>query len=79
MVEKEKALSYEEQKERKKLTNQLSKVERQISDLEKEIAQMNTQIQNTPTPELMEQYGNKKKQLDNLMEEWEKISLMINN
>ena len=79
VVEKEKALSYEEQKERKKLTNQLSKVERQISDLEKEIAQMNTQIQNTPTPELMEQYGNKKKQLDNLMEEWEKISLMINN
>jgi len=79
VVEKEKALSYEEQKERKKLTNQLSKVERQISDLEKEIAQMNTQIQNTPTPELMEQYGSKKKQLDNLMEEWEKISLMINN
>ena len=79
VVEKEKALSYEEQKERKKLSNQLSKVERQISDLEKEIAQMNTQIQNTPTPELMEQYGNKKKQLDNLMEEWEKISLMINN
>ena len=78
VVEKEKALSYEEQKERKKLSNQLSKVERQISDLEKEIAQMNTQIQNTPTPELMEQYGNKKKQLDNLMEEWEKISLMIN-
>ena len=79
VVEKEKTLSYEEQKERKKLSNQLSKVERQISDLEKEIAQMNTQIQNTPTPELMEQYGNKKKQLDNLMEEWEKISLMINN
>ena len=79
MIEKEKALSYEEQKERKKLTNQLSKVERQISDLEKEIAQMNTQIQNTPTPELMEKYGNKKKQLDNLMEEWEKISLMIND
>ena len=79
VIEKEKALSYEEQKERKKLTNQLSKVERQISDLEKEIVQMNTQIQNTPTPELMEQYGNKKKQLDNLMEEWEKISLMINN
>ena len=79
VVEKEKALSYEEQKERKKLTNQLSKVERQISDLEKEIARMNTQIQNTHTPELMEQYGNKKKQLDNLMEEWEKISLMINN
>ena len=79
MVEKEKALSYEEQKERKKLSNQLSKVERQISDLEKKSPQMNTQIQNTPTPELMEQYGNKKKQLDNLMEEWEKISLMINN
>ena len=79
MVEKEKALSYEEQKERKKLSNQLSKVERQISDLEKEIAQMNTQIQNTPTPELMEQYGNKKNELDALMEEWEKISLMIND
>ena len=40
---------------------------------------MKTQIKKTPTPELMEQYGNKKKQLDNLMEEWEKISLMINN
>ena len=77
MVEKEKTLSYEEQKERKKLTNQLSKVERQISDLEKEIAQMDTQIQKNPTPSLMEQYGKKKAQLDTLMQEWEKIVLEI--
>lgn len=77
MVEKEKTLSYEEQKERKKLTNQLSKVERQISDLEKEIAQMNTKIQENPTPSLMEQYGQKKAQLDTLMQEWEKIASMI--
>ena len=69
VVEKEKTLSYEEQKERKKLTNQLSKVERQISDLEKEIAQMDTQIQKNPTPSLMEQYGHKKAQLDTLMQE----------
>ena len=77
VVEKEKTLSYEEQKERKKLTNQLSKVERQISDLEKEIAQMDTQIQKNPTPSLMEQYGHKKAQLDTLMQEWEKIVLEI--
>ena len=77
VVEKEKTLSYEEQKERKKLTNQLSKVERQISDLEKEIAQMDTQIQKNPTPSLMEQYGKKKAQLDTLMQEWEKIVLEI--
>ena len=77
VVEKEKTLSYEEQKERKKLTNQLSKVERQISDLEKEIAQMNTKIQENPTPSLMEQYGHKKAQLETLMQEWEKIVLEI--
>ena len=77
-MEKEKPLSYEEQKERKKLTNQLSKVERQIADLEKEIAQMDSQIQQNPTPSLMEQYGQKKTALDALMEEWEKILLMIN-
>ena len=79
VVEKEKTLSYEEQKERKKLTNQLSKVERQIADLETEIAQMDKQIQANPSPALMEQYGQKKNQLDALMEEWEKISLIINN
>ena len=77
VVEKEKPLSYEEQKERKKLTNQLSKVERQISDLEKEIAQMDTKIQENQTPSLMEQYGQKKAQLDTLMQEWEKIVLEI--
>ena len=79
VVEKEKTLSYEEQKERKKLTNQLSKVERQIADLETEIAQMDKQIQANPSPALMEQYGQKKNQLDALMEEWEKISLMISD
>ena len=79
VVEKEKTLSYEEQKERKKLTNQLSKVERQIADLETEIAQMDKQIQANPSPALMEQYGQKKNQLDTLMEEWEKISLMISD
>ena len=78
-VKKEKTLSYEEQKERKKLTNQLSKVERQIADLETEIAQMDKQIQANPSPALMEQYGQKKNQLDALMEEWEKISLMISD
>ena len=79
VVEKEKTLSYEEQKERKKLTNQLSKVERQIADLETEIAQMDKQIQANPSPALMEQYGQKKNQLDTLMQEWEKISLMISD
>ncbi len=80
LVDKVKTLSYEEQKERKKLTNQLSKVENQISNLEKELALLDEQLQSvSPTASLLEEYGQKKEALDTLMEEWEKISLMIND
>jgi ATPase components of ABC transporters with duplicated ATPase domains len=80
LVDKGKTLSYEEQKERKKLTNQLSKVENQISNLEKELALLDEQLQSiSPTASLLEEYGQKKEALDTLMEEWEKISLMIND
>ncbi|EGD33085.1 ABC-F family ATP-binding cassette domain-containing protein [Capnocytophaga sp. oral taxon 338] len=80
LVDKGKTLSYEEQKERKKLTNQLSKVENQINNLEKELALLDEQLQSvSPTASLLEEYGQKKEALDTLMEEWEKISLMIND
>ena len=77
--EKEKTgLSYEEQKEKKKISNQISKIESQISLLEKEIAQMDTQImEDSPSDSLLSIYSQKKKSLEKLMEEWEELSLKM--
>ena len=77
--EKEKTgLSYEEQKEKKKISNQISKIENQISLLEKEIAQMDTQImEDSPSDNLLSIYSQKKKSLEKLMEEWEELSLKM--
>ena len=75
----EKIISYEAQKERKKINNQINKIETKITDLEKEIANMDLQISEniSISNDFLKNYELKKKELDSLMEEWEKLSLKL--
>ena len=79
-------LSYEEQKERNK---RLKKLERRVADCEAEISQTEAAIaileQKLATPEgasdmnLYEQHCKLKEQLDRVMDEWEAVSLELEN
>lgn len=77
-----KNLSYEEQKAQKTLQNKLSKIESQIQQLEKEIAKDDENLAKN-YEKLMEDvtffsaYEKKKKELNQLMEEWETIQMEI--
>ena len=73
----EKIISYEAQKERKKINNQINKIETKITDLEKEIANMDLQISEniSISNDFLKNYELKKQELDSLMEEWEELSL----
>ncbi|HRB72988.1 MULTISPECIES: ABC-F family ATP-binding cassette domain-containing protein [unclassified Flavobacterium] len=78
-VQKEnKALSYEEQKKNKSLQNKLSKIESQIQQLEKEIQKDDKALADN-YEKLMQDasffaaYEKKKKDLDQFLEEWEKV------
>lgn len=75
----EKIISYEAQKERKKINNQINKIETKITDLEKEIANMDLQISEniSISNDFLKNYELKKQELDSLMEEWEKLSLKL--
>ena len=75
----EKIISYEAQKERKKINNQINKIETRITDLEKEIANMDLQISEniSISNDFLKNYELKKQELDSLMEEWEKLSLKL--
>lgn len=75
----EKIISYEAQKERKKINNQINKIETKITDLEKEIANMDLQISEniSISNDFLKNYELKKQELDSLMEEWEEISLKL--
>ena len=75
----EKIISYEAQKERKKINNQINKIETKITDLEKEIANMDLQISEniSISNEFLKNYELKKQELDSLMEEWEELSLKL--
>ena len=75
-------LSKEQEKALRKLKNRLSKIETQISDLEEEIETIDLALaQNydemSSQPNFFENYKAKKKQLDNLMEEWEQVEEQI--
>lgn len=75
----EKIISYETQKERKKINNQINKIETKITDLEKEIANMDLQISEniSISNDFLKNYELKKQELDSLMEEWEELSLKL--
>lgn len=70
--------SYESQKKLKSLNNKLNKVERTIADLEKEIKDIDMELavnyeETIAKPDFFDMYQGKKKQLETLMEDWEKL------
>lgn len=81
-IEVPKNISYEEQKAQKALQNKLSKIESNINQLEKEIAKDDENLARN-YEQLMEDalfftaYEKKKKELDQLMTEWENIQMEL--
>jgi len=79
-----KALSYEEQKKQKSLQNKLSKIESQVQELEKEIRKDDKALAEH-YEKLMQDasfftaYEKKKKELEQLLEEWENVQEEIEN
>ena len=77
-----KTLSYEEQKKQKSLQNRLSKIESQINELEQAIQKDDENLARN-YEKLMEDanffsaYEKKKKDLDQLMEDWENVQFEI--
>lgn len=79
-----KNLSYEEQKAQKALQNKLSKIESQIQQLEKEIQKDDKELA-TNYDKLIENanfftaYEKKKKELEQLLEDWETVQIELEN
>lgn len=74
--------SYEDQKKLKGLNNKLSKIESQINKLEREIKDIDVEMEinydaTVSQPNFFDNYQNKKKELDQLMEDWESTSEQI--
>lgn len=77
-----KALSYEEQKKNKSLQNRLSKIESQIQQLEKDIqnddkALASNYDKHIEDAKFFAAYEKKKKELDQLLEDWETVQMEI--
>ncbi len=77
-------ISRAQEKELKKLTNKRSKIEAEIADLELQITEIDLALaQNyeevSARPDFFEKYKQKKKSLDSLMENWEKLETTISN
>ncbi|NNF19010.1 MAG: ABC-F family ATP-binding cassette domain-containing protein [Flavobacteriaceae bacterium] len=71
---------HEQQKKERSLNNQLSGVESKIAALEKEIAEIDHELmmnydETIARPDFFEKYQSKKKTVEKLMKEWEKITL----
>jgi len=64
----------EKDRELRKRRKQLEEIESQIEKEEKEIASMEESINNTQDETFFTDYQNKKTLLDNLMQQWEKVS-----
>ena len=78
----EKNLSFEEQKQKKALQNKLSKVESNIQQLEKQIVQDDLKLAQNYEKLMNDSsfftaYENKKKELEQLLEDWEAIQLEL--
>ncbi len=70
--------SYKDQKKLKSLSNKLSKVEADINKLEREIKQIDAELlanydKCMTKPDFLKNYNQKKKRLDELMGDWEKV------
>lgn len=81
---KDKSLSYDEQKKNKALQNKLSKVESQIKQLEIDIQKDDKLLESEYDKHIEDAsffiaYNKKKKDLDNLLEEWESVQMEIEN
>ena len=84
--EKQKATSgkkdYEQQKKLKSLQNKLSNTESKINKLEKEIKEIDVELavnydETIAKPNFFDGYQAKKKKLNSLMEEWESVTLQL--
>ncbi len=74
--------SYENQKKQKSLTNKLSKTEAEINKLEREIKAIDLELsinydETIAKPNFFDMYQAKKDKLNNLMKEWEKVTLQL--
>ncbi len=82
--QEKKSLSYEEQKKQKSLQNRLSKIESQINELEKAIRKDDENLAEN-YEKLMEDasffaaYEQKKKDLNQLMEDWETVHMEMDS
>jgi ATP-binding cassette subfamily F protein 3 len=77
-------LSREQEKELKKLNNELSKIESEIADLEKEIQKIDIELAEnykevSSRPNFFENYKAKKAKIDTLMEEWEIVEEQVSS
>lgn len=80
--QEKKSLSYEEQKKQKSLQNKLSKIESQINQLEKAIQKDDEELAMNYEKLMQDSsffaaYEQKKKDLDQLMENWEMVQMEI--
>ena len=78
----QKSVSYEDQKKAKSLQNRLSKVESQIKQLEKDIQQDDKALASNYDKHIEDAtffmaYEKKKKELEQLLADWEKVQLEI--
>ncbi|MDX1772571.1 ABC-F family ATP-binding cassette domain-containing protein [Oceanihabitans sediminis] len=74
--------SYEEQKKLKSLNNKLSNIESKINQLEKEIKEIDVELATNydevvSKPNFFDNYQSKKDKLSKLMEDWEDITLKL--
>lgn len=81
-VKQEKNLSFEEQKQKKSLQNRLSKIESEIQNLEKQIAQDDKLLAENYEKMMNDMsffkaYEKKKKDLENLLNEWETVQMEL--
>ena len=71
-------LSFEEEKEQKRLKNKLSKIESDITSLETKIAKIEEQMaQGNQSQKELDEYNQSQKDLENKMMEWEEVSEQI--
>ncbi|MDO4229427.1 MAG: ABC-F family ATP-binding cassette domain-containing protein [Capnocytophaga sp.] len=69
-------VSFEQQKQQKQLQNKINKIEKSITELENEIKQMTELMgQQVQSDDFYKQYDIKKKELEQLMTQWEELML----
>lgn len=74
---KEVQLSQEEIKEQKRIKNKISKIEEEIADFESKIADLEKKFETSHSDEDLKNYDALKLQLEDKMQEWEELMLLI--